>query len=284
MARPIRIEFAGAMYHVTSRGNRQEAIYIDDEDRLNFLSLLSQVSKDYNWLIHAYCLMDNHYHLLIETQDGNLSRGMRQLNGVYTQKTNRHHGKVGHVFQGRYKAILVQKETYLLELSRYIVLNPVRAGMVREAKDWPWSSYQQTAGIKTANSWLSIEWVLSAFGKNLGTAQEKYRQFISEGKNQPAPWESLKNQVFLGSEVYVKEIFKKIDLKKDLSETPKSQRKEKAKILSWYEEQSETRNEGIKSAYDSGGYSMKEIGSYYHLHYSRVSRIIAQQRKAKDKT
>jgi REP element-mobilizing transposase RayT len=284
MTRPIRIEFAGALYHVTSRGNRQEDIYIDDEDRLSFLSLLFQVSKDYNWLIHAYCLMDNHYHLLIETPDGNLSRGMRQLNGVYTQITNRHHGKVGHVFQGRYKAILVQKETYLLELARYIVLNPVRARMVREAKDWPWSSYQQTAGINTINSWLASEWMLSAFGTDLGTAQKKYRQFISEGKNQPAPWESLQNQVFLGSETYVKEIFKKIDLKKDLSEMPTSQRREKAKPLSWYEEQAETRNEGITSAYNSGGYSMKEIGNYYQLHYSRVSRIIARQRKAKGKT
>ena len=110
MTRPIRIEFAGALYHVTSRGDRQEDIYIDNEDRLNFLSLLSQVSKDYNWLVHAYCLMDNHYHLLVETPDGNLSKGMRQLNGVYTQISNRHHGRVGHVFQGRYKAILVDKE------------------------------------------------------------------------------------------------------------------------------------------------------------------------------
>jgi len=284
MARPIRIEFAGALYHVTSRGDRQEDIYLDNEDRLNFLTLLSQVSKDYNWLVHAYCLMDNHYHLLVETPDGNLSKGMRQLNGVYTQKSNQHHGRVGHVFQGRYKAILVEQETYLLELARYIVLNPVRARMVREAKDWPWSSYQQTAGIKSINSWLTIEWMLSAFGLNLGSAQRKYRQFVSEGKNQPSPWESLQNQVFLGSEAYVKEIFKKIDLKQDLSEIPKSQRREKAKPLLWYAEKSETRNEAIKLAYASGGYSMKEIGDYYHLSYSRVSRIIAQQRKAKGKT
>ena len=113
MTRPIRIEYAGALYHVTSRGDRQEDIYIDDQDRSNFLSLLAQVSKDYNWLIHAYCLMANHYHLLVETPNSNLSKGMRQLNGVYTQLTNRYHGKVGHVFQGRYKAILVQKENYL---------------------------------------------------------------------------------------------------------------------------------------------------------------------------
>ena len=145
MSRPLRIEFAGALYHVTSRGNRQEAIYLNDSDRHDFLSILKQVQERFNWLIHAYCLMDNHYHLLVETPDSNLSQGMRQLNGVYTQTTNKTHGKVGHVFQGRYKAILIQKESYLLELARYIVLNPVRARMVRNAKTWLWSSYRDTA-------------------------------------------------------------------------------------------------------------------------------------------
>ena len=140
MARPLRLEFAGALYHITSRGDRQEAIYLDDPDRECFLALLRDVRERYNWLIHAYCLMDNHYHLLVETPDGNLSKGMRHLNGVYTQSSNARHGRVGHVFQGRYNAILVQKEAYLLELARYIVLNPVRARMVRTALDWPWSS------------------------------------------------------------------------------------------------------------------------------------------------
>ena len=134
MARPLRIEFAGALYHVTSRGDRREDIYLDDGDRQLFLEVLEAVCERFNWEVHAYCLMSNHYHLLVETPDGNLSRGMRHLNGVYTQRFNRRHKKVGHVFQGRYKAILVQKENYLLELSRYIVLNPVRAGMVREQR------------------------------------------------------------------------------------------------------------------------------------------------------
>lgn len=243
---------------------------------------MSQVSKDYDWLIHAYCLMDSHYHLLIETPDGNLSRGMRQLNGVYTQISNRHHGKVGHVFQGRYKGVLVQKENYLLELARYIVLNPVRARMVREAKDWPWSSYQQTAGMKSNESWLTTEWLLSAFSNKLGLSQEKYKEFIGQGKNQPSPWESLQNQLFLGSENYVRQILKDIDQEKDLSEIPKSQRKEKPKDLSWYEEKAITRDEGIKLSYDSGGYSMKEIGSYYNLHYSRVSKILKRQESRPD--
>ena len=187
MARPLRIEFAGALYHVTARGDRQEDIYLDDADRQGFLSILEQVNNRFNWLVHAYCLMDNHYHLLVETLDSNLSNGMRQLNGVYTQTSNRRHGKAGHVFQGRYKAILVQKESYLLELARYIVLNPVRARMVRTAKAWPWSSYRDTAGYRQAPEWLTTEWMLSAFGKNLGAAQKKYRQFVSEGKNQPTP-------------------------------------------------------------------------------------------------
>ena len=124
MSRPLRLEFAGALYHVTSRGNRREAIYDDEEDRQRFLDLLGDVCDRFRWKIFAYCLMDNHYHLFIETRKGNLSRGMRQLNGVYTQWFNRRHAKGGHVFQGRYKAILVQRESYFLELSRYVALNP----------------------------------------------------------------------------------------------------------------------------------------------------------------
>jgi len=147
MTRPLRLEFSGALYHVTSRGDGREAIFLDNEDREIFLGVLSSVCERFNWCVHAYCLMDNHYHLLIETPDANLSKGMRQLNGVFTQSFNRKHKRVGHVFQGRYKAIIVQKESYLLELARYIVLNPVRAGMVRSAKDWPWSSYRKTAGF-----------------------------------------------------------------------------------------------------------------------------------------
>jgi putative transposase len=127
MARPLRIEFSGALYQLTSRGDGREDIFIDDSDRKIFLAILQQVYERFNWQCSSYCLMSNHYHLLIKTPEGNLSQGMRQLNGVYTQRFNRNHNRVGHVFQGRYKVILVHKDSYLLELSRYIVLNPVRA-------------------------------------------------------------------------------------------------------------------------------------------------------------
>ena len=131
MARPLRLEYAGALYHVTSRGDRREYIYFCDDDRISWLKILDSVCERFNWVVHAYCQMTNHYHLLVETVEGNLSRGMRQFNGQYTQSFNRRHGIVGHLFQGRYKAIVVQKESYLLELTRYVILNPIRAGRVR---------------------------------------------------------------------------------------------------------------------------------------------------------
>ena len=134
MARPLRIEFNGALYHITARGDKRADIFEDNEDREQFLNLLKEVCSRFNWQIHAYCLMDNHYHLLVETPEGNLSLGMRQLNGVYTQKFNRKHKRVGHVFQGRIKRIIVEKDAHLLELARYIVLNPVRAKMIRKQK------------------------------------------------------------------------------------------------------------------------------------------------------
>jgi REP element-mobilizing transposase RayT len=141
MARPLRIEYPGALYHVTSRGDRQEAIVEDDPDRTAFLNVLGEVISRFRWRCHAYCLMGNHYHLMIETPEGNLTKGMRQLNGVFTQWSNRRHKRSGHLFQGRYKAILVDRDSYFLELARYIVLNPVRAAMVTHPSRWQWSSY-----------------------------------------------------------------------------------------------------------------------------------------------
>jgi len=137
MARPLRIEYEGALYHITTRGNARAAIFLADEDRNLFLKTLSEVPIRYGWICHAYCLMPNHYHLLVETPSPNLSRGMQLLNGIYTQEFNRQHKRSGHLFQGRFKAILVEKESHLLELARYIVLNPVRAGMVTSIDDWP---------------------------------------------------------------------------------------------------------------------------------------------------
>ena len=182
MTRPLRLEFSNALYHVTSRGDRREDIFDDDEDRVRFLEILGTVVTDYHWLCHGYCLMSNHYHLVIETLDGNLSKGMRQLNGVYTQASNRRYGRSGHLFQGRYKAILVDKDRYLLELARYVVLNPLRAkGMIKRLEDWSWSSYLAMVGDAPKPEWLTTDWLLSLFGKQRIIAMEEYRQFVLEG-------------------------------------------------------------------------------------------------------
>ncbi|NNE64893.1 MAG: transposase [Gammaproteobacteria bacterium] len=274
MSRPLRIEYPGAVYHITSRGNRQEDIYFDDEDRNAFLNILANVCDRYNWVCHSYCLMSNHYHLLIETPEANLSMGMRQLNGVYTQSFNRNHHRVGHTFQGRYKAILVQKDSYLLELSRYIVLNPVRAGMVRSVKDWRWSSYRSTAGLTTAPEWLKIDWLLSCFARRKKLAMERYREFVSQGRRKPSPWNALRKQIYLGDDEFVEKMLSKLDPDADLTEVPSGQRRKKVLPVQDYLQQSSSRNEGIYQAYQSGGYTMKAISDATGLHYSTVSKII----------
>jgi len=274
MARPLRIEYPGALYHITSRGNRQDDIYDQDADRFGFLTILGNTCQAYNWICHAYCLMSNHYHLLIETPEGNLSKGMRQLNGVYTQTYNQLHNRVGYVFQGRYKAILVEKDNYLLELCRYIVLNPVRAGMVRTVEDWPWSSYRATVGEGEKPEWLDTDWLLALLAKRKSRAIERYKDFVVEGKGQASPWASLKNQIYLGSEAFVEAAQIKIGQDKDLSEVPLSQRRAMPKALSEYRKRHKDRNTAIVQAYQSGGYTLKQIGEYFGLHYSTVSGII----------
>jgi putative transposase len=187
--------------------------------------------------------MSNHYHLLIETPEGNLAKGMRQLNGVYTQNFNREHNRVGHVFQGRYKAILVEKDVYLLELSRYIVLNPVRAQMVRSAKDWKWSSYRATVGQSPQPAWLMTNWLLSQFAKTKGVAIKHFRGFVQAGKNQPSPMSELKNQIYLGSDKFVETMLSKVEQGVDLTEIPKVQRRLAVFTLKDYEKKNAHRND-----------------------------------------
>lgn len=274
MTRPLRIEYAGALYHITSRGNAQEAIYRNDEDRKEFLTLLSNVNKRYNWYCHAYCLMDNHYHLLIETNSPTLSKGMKYLNGSYTQYFNRVHKRVGHVYQGRFKAILVEKECYLLELSRYIVLNPVRARMVRTAKDWPWSSYRATVGISYAHSCLTTDWILAAFGKYRKRAQQYYREFIKQGRNQPSPWEQLQNQIYLGSATFVEDMQCKLDPEQSLKDIPKLQKQAPIKPLDYFQQRYLDRNEAMVKAYLSGHYTLESVGMHFGVSYATVSRAV----------
>ncbi len=276
MARPLRLEITGGLYHVTSRGNRRELIYEGDEDRSLWLETLSRVCARHNWRVHAYCLMDNHYHVVIEIAEGNLSKGMRQLNGVYTQAFNRRHNRVGHIFQGRYKAILVEKEAYLLELVRYVVLNPMRAHMIKNIDNWPWSSYLATTGKRDAPEWLEVDWLLSHFGKQRKKAREKYTDFIRAGIGLPSIWENLQNQIYLGTEGFINKQQKAIKRKDSLEDVPVLQKRAIPKSLEYYQVKYKDRNQAIAEAFLSGAYTMKQIGDYFGRHYTTVSRIVKQ--------
>ena len=274
MARPPRIEFAGALYHITARGNASAAIFVGDADRRDFLSILERSVERCGWLCHAYCLMSNHYHLLVETPQASLSRGMRHLNGVYTQRFNRRRGRAGHVFQGRYKAILVEKEAYLLELARYVVLNPVRAGLARRAGDWPWSSFPATAGCAVSPSWLTTGWILGQFGRQRKVVQKKYAKFVEEGKMAAGPWDGLRHQILLGGEDFVREFRYGLAGDGALRKILLAQRPPAARSLAEYQAGAMHRGEAMARAYASGAYSLAAIAGHFGVHYSTVSRAV----------
>ncbi len=277
MARPLRMEYPNAVYHVTSRGNDRNKIFLSDQDREHFLSVLGAVVKRFHWLCHAHCLMDNHYHLLIETPDANLSRGMRQLNGVYTQKYNGRHGKTGHVFQGRYQSIVVEKGHYLLELCRYVVLNPVRADMVQKPDEWKWSSYEATAGLKAVPDYLTASWILKLFSSNKKEAQRRYRTFVREGIKQSSPWGDLQGQILLGKEGFVDTFKDHLTDKEHCKEIPRVQRYVNRPPLSKLflaGENRAKRNKHIYTAHIQNGYTLKEIADHLEIHYTTASKAI----------
>ena len=285
MARPLRIEFPGTLYHVTSRGNARAPIFTDDTERRHFLALLADVALHDNWLCHAFCLMDNHYHLVLETPDGNLSKGMRQLNGIYTQQFNQAHQRVGHLFQGRYKAILVERDHYLLTLCRYVVLNPVRAGMVADVEAYRWSSYRATVGLSPCPEWLQTDWVLGQFSSDRRQAQQLYSQFVQEGMDQPSPWHDLKGQMFLGQEDYMAQMRERLNPTRRVREVPRVQRYADRPALSEIFSQSTLRSPAerdalIYDAYRRYGYSMTSIGNELGLHNSTISRIIKAKKNS----
>ena len=273
MARPLRLEFPGALYHVTSRGNAQDDIYLSDDDRVAWLATLGDVCRRFNWVCHAYCLMGNHYHILIETPEANLSKGMRQLNGVYTQWFNRTHQRVGHVFQGRFKGILVDRDTYLMELARYVVLNPVRAKMVKRVEQWPWSSYRATCGKADMPEWLHVDFILSQFSTRRATAIAKYVEFVQQGKALSSVWGQLQGQVYLGSERFVKKMQTLVDKKPALDEVPRAQRRAVKRELVQFANAHE-RDEAIALAYLSGQHTMAAIAAHFGVHYTTVSRLV----------
>jgi len=282
MSRPLRIEYPGAVYHVTSRGNEKKPVFKDDQDRLNFLNTLRHVNKRYNWLCHAYCLMTNHYHLLIETPDGNLSIGMRQVNGVYTQLFNNRHGRTGHLFQGRYKAILIQKDSHLLEVCRYVVLNPVRAKMVETPEAYPWSSYLATAGRAKVHPCFTTEWVLGQFSVKQGKAEQEYRKFVSWGIGKETIWTGVRGQAILGEEDFADRFVDHLKKHRDVPEITRRQKYLKRPALEKLLpddilRDKRKRDRRIGEAVGKHGYLQREIADHLGLNYATISRLVAAQ-------
>jgi hypothetical protein len=227
--------------------------------------------------------MTNHYHLLIETPDGNLSIGMRQLNGVYTQLFNKWHGRTGHLFQGRYKAIVIQKDSHLLEVCRYVVLNPVRAKMVEKPEDYPWSSYLATAGKGKPHPCLTTDWVLGQFSGKRERAEREYRQFVHWGIGEKTIWTEVRGQALLGEEDFVDKLLDHLKKRKDILEIPRSQRYAHRpsldKLFSKEVQLNRRKRRGaITKAVEQYGYGQREIADHLGLHYSSVSRIMQGER------
>jgi putative transposase len=275
MARPLRLEFPGAIYHITSRGNARGDIYLDTNDRNGFLSILGEICAHYNWCCYAFCLMTNHYHLVLETAEANLSRGMRQLNGLYSQGFNRKHHRTGHLFQGRYQAIHVDKDSYFLEVIRYVVLNPVRAGMTKTAGQYPWSNYRMIIGKASAPAWLNPALVLNHYGSRTADAKKHFVEFVKAGAKQGQIWDNLRQQIYLGEEAFIESVHLKSGLDAELPEIPRIQARKPGLSIDAYVAQTGNRNEAIREAYKSGTYTQKELSVYFGLHYSTVSKILS---------
>ncbi len=283
MARPLRIEFPGATYHVTSRGNRQADIYADDEDRHAFLQLLASALQRGQAKLLAYCLMSNHYHLVLQTTRANLSAVMRQINGGYTQRYNRRHGKVGHLFQGRYQAILVDREAYLLEVCRYVELNPLRARLLKDPSGWTWSSLRAHLGMVEAPPWLDSEQV---YGLMLGrdvlrsadvrAAQIRYRQLLAAARDVRLWQDALRQQVYLGGAAFVAQMQAQASPQRLTSmQVPSTQRSKPVPLAQWLK-QCANRSEAFARAYRESGHTMTAIAAEVGLTIGRVSQLIKQ--------
>jgi putative transposase len=267
MARPLRLELPGAIYHVTARGNAQAAIFLDDLDRECFLRVLARVVKRYEWICHAYCLMGNHYHLLLETPRPSLAAGMRQLNGVYAQSFNHRHGRSGHVFGERFKSVLVEKDDHLAATAAYVVNNPVRAGLCRTAADWDYSSYRATAGLVATPPFLTLDWLLSQFGGDLRTAQARYRAYVAEAAMRYRV--EVRGEIYLGADEFID----RLAPNRPLREIPRPQWQPLPPSLA--ELFDLLGNVAIEVAHRRFGYPLRAIADHLGVHYSTIGRRLA---------
>ncbi len=281
MARSMRIEFPGAVYHVTSRGDRREAIYDDDQDAQRFMAVLGQATDRFGARLLAYCLMTNHYHLVLVTPTGGLSLHMRHINGVYAQSYNQRHGLTGHLFQSRYKAILVDRDAYLMTLCRYVELNPVRAGLAAAASNWAWSSYAAHVGAADAPPWLDVT-SLHAYvlGRAVTTAADHieaaraYAELVVAAPEEPLWAVGLHQQIYLGDADFVARMQALADPTRAQSkQIPHLQRSAPLTLSDWLAS-CPTREEALLMAHRKSGISMTALAAELGVSTARVSQLI----------
>ncbi len=277
MARPLRFEYPGAMYHVIVRGNRRDTIFEDDEDRTRFLSDLERVAARYGWTILAYCLMGNHYHLLVLVGDTGLKSGMRDLNSAYCQAFNRRRGLVGHVLQGRYKSPIVEEDRYLAVLVRYIVRNPVRANLCVHPAEWPWSSYLATIGRAPTPPFLSPHAVLEHFGQTEAQARLAFERFV-ESDGDDLGWDPLSGRAIMGAQSFV-EYHAEFAISVDPTEVSRVQRDPSRPTLA--EALDQPLSDGVLlQVQRRWGYSISAIARAIGVHPSTVTRRLRRAEQA----
>jgi len=305
MARPLRVEFSNAVYHVTARGNDRGKIYSDEKDYRKHLEIIEKNVERYGVRLYAYVLMGNHYHLLLETPDGGLGRFAHAVQSHYTNYYNRRHGRAGHLFQGRYKALLVEKESYLLEVSRYIHLNPARAGLVKRPEDWRWSSYRCYIGLEKRPKWLDSDEVLRCFGRQKTAAARRYREVVEaalKGPVEPEPPRAVA-QLILGGDEFVEVVRKKL---KDSPPRGAGDLPSARKLGAWSEREAREAVENIAAAFsvsekqilcragknnlpraaalmlfrERSRWTLGEIAGYFGISYSAVTKSLDRTRKA----
>jgi len=280
MARPLRLQFPGGIYHVTARGNDRRPIFEDDDDCARFLMVLASSVARYHVLCRAYCLMGNHYHLLLETPEGNLSLAMRQLNGVYTQRFNRRHDRCGHLLQGRFGAQLVDGDAYLWEVCRYIVLNPVRAGLVAHPRQWRWSSFCATAGETVTPGFLTLDWVQTlGRAKTRGEALDRYAAYVEAGIAETGTTlDRFKSTAAVADAAFMTRLGEQYRRAAPSAEIPRVQRFAGRPPLSQLflgVTSKAERNTCAVVAVREHGYAIREVAEFLGRHYATVSRVLA---------
>lgn len=277
MARPQRIEFAGALYHVSAKGQGGGRLFYDAGDAERFLAILGQVCRRFDWAVMAHCLLPERFELVVETRRPTLSEGMRRLSGLYGQAFNRRHGRRGPVFQGRFKAVLVDRELYLAEVCREVLRAPVEAGLAAQARDWRWSSCR-TMLRGSAPDWLARGTLLRLFSDDAETAAVRFSAFVEIFLSGSDPWSDRRAQIFLGSEGFVEQVQERT--RRRARDPSGAAAAAVRKPLAWFAERYPDPHEAMARAHLDGGYSQPKVAAHFGVHYSTVSRAATRWAQA----